>query len=143
MPTGPSSLQDQFLNLARKGALPVTLFLLKGVRLQGLISGFDAYSLTLTRGGEEQLVYKQGVSTILLRDQQPFAPPAPPRGDRQADFLRRRLGQGVRLHLVNGIALEGRLAGHGAYALLLEQARDLQLVFKHAIATVADAEPGA
>ncbi|MCJ8189846.1 RNA chaperone Hfq [Sphingomicrobium aestuariivivum] len=135
-----SSLQDQFLNLARKGGVPATIFLLKGVRLQGLISGFDAYSLTLQRDGHEQLVYKQGVSTVLLRDQAAFEVEGHTRGDRQDAFLTRRRGQSVKLFLLNGIALEGSLAGHDAYALLLQQGGDIQLVFKHAIATISDGQ---
>ncbi|WP_265562704.1 RNA chaperone Hfq [Sphingomicrobium arenosum] len=135
-----SSLQDQYLNLARTAGLPVTIFLLKGIRLQGHITGFDAYSLTLQRDGVEQLVYKQGISTLMLREANAFGTAAPTRGDRQDAFLTRRHGQGVKLFLVNGIALEGHLAGHDIYALLLEQGGDLQLVFKHAIATVSDME---
>src|SRR5688500_19710424 len=59
------SLQDLFLNGARRGKIPVTLFLMKGVKLQGVITWFDAFSLLLRRDGVSQLVYKHAISTIV------------------------------------------------------------------------------
>ena len=58
------SLQDAFLNLLRKNKTPVTMFLVKGVKLQGIVTWFDNFSILLRRDGQSQLVYKHAVSTI-------------------------------------------------------------------------------
>ena len=65
-PTGgkQQSLQDAFLNLLRKNKTPVTMFLVKGVKLQGIVTWFDNFSILLRRDGQSQLVYKHAVSTI-------------------------------------------------------------------------------
>ncbi len=67
VPTGGKgqSLQDQFLNLLRKNKTPVTMFLVKGVKLQGIVTWFDNFSILLRRDGQSQLVYKHAVSTIM------------------------------------------------------------------------------
>ena len=59
------SLQDHFLNSIRRSKSPVTIFLVKGVKLQGVITWFDAFSLLLRRDGGSQLVYKHSISTIM------------------------------------------------------------------------------
>src|SRR5260221_8726958 len=59
------SLQDHFLNSVRRAKLPVTIFLVKGVKLQGVVTWFDAFSLLLRREGAAQLVYKHSISTIM------------------------------------------------------------------------------
>lgn len=59
------SLQDTFLNQARKSKSHVTVFLVNGVKLQGIISWFDSFCLLLKRDGQVQLVYKHAVSTIM------------------------------------------------------------------------------
>lgn len=59
------NLQDVFLNTARRQHISVTLFLVNGVKLQGLISWFDNYSILLKRDGHIQLIYKHAVSTIM------------------------------------------------------------------------------
>src|SRR5438045_9776892 len=59
------SLQDHFLNSVRRAKQPVTIFLVKGVKLQGVITWFDAFSLLLRREGASQLVYKHSISTIM------------------------------------------------------------------------------
>ena len=51
------SLQDHFLNAVRKAKSPATIFLVKGVKLQGVITWFDAFSLLLRRDSSSQLVY--------------------------------------------------------------------------------------
>ena len=61
----PLSLQDHFLNSIRRAKSPVTIFLVKGVKLQGVITWFDAFSLLLRRDGASQLVYKHSISTIM------------------------------------------------------------------------------
>src|SRR5205823_11443511 len=59
------NLQDQFLNLLRKNKTPVTMFLVKGVKLQGIVTWFDNFSILLRRDGQSQLVYKHAISTIM------------------------------------------------------------------------------
>ena len=59
------NVQDVFLNHVRKGKAPVTVFLINGVKLQGIITWFDNFSLLLRRDGHTQLVYKHAVSTVM------------------------------------------------------------------------------
>lgn len=59
------NLQDAFLNNVRKEKNPVTVFLVNGVKLQGVISWFDNFCLLLRRDGSAQLVYKHAISTIM------------------------------------------------------------------------------
>lgn len=59
------NLQDAFLNLLRKNKIPVTMFLVKGVKLQGIVTWFDNFSILLRRDGQSQLVYKHAISTIM------------------------------------------------------------------------------
>ena len=65
MASSQSSLQDTFLNSVRKNKNPVTLFLVNGVKLQGVITWFDNFSVLLRREGTVQLVYKHAISTIM------------------------------------------------------------------------------
>ena len=65
MPDKQSSLQDVFLNTVRRSKLPITMFLVKGVKLQGVITWFDNFSVLLRRDGQTQLVYKHAISTIM------------------------------------------------------------------------------
>jgi host factor-I protein len=135
------NLQDLFLNACRKSRAPVTIFLVKGIKLSGVITGFDAFSLLLRRDGQSQLVYKHAVSTIV---------PA------QVHVLSNEEGQGttrvslqdqlllsaereqaaVTLYLMNGVMLQGRLEAHDQFALLVSRAGQQQLVYKHAISTL-------
>ena len=59
------NLQDVFLNQIRKQHVSVTIFLVNGVKLQGVITWFDSYSILLKREGHVQLIYKHAVSTIM------------------------------------------------------------------------------
>lgn len=59
------NLQDVFLNNTRKQKIPVTIFLVNGVKLQGNITWFDNFSVLLRREGNVQLVYKHAISTIM------------------------------------------------------------------------------
>ena len=59
------NLQDVFLNQMRKQHEAVTIFLINGVKLQGIITWFDNYSMLLKRDGHIQLVYKHAISTIM------------------------------------------------------------------------------
>ena len=65
MASSQSILQDTFLNSVRKNRNPVTLFLVNGVKLQGVITWFDNFSVLLRREGTVQLVYKHAISTIM------------------------------------------------------------------------------
>jgi len=59
------NLQDTFLNYVRKNKVPLTIFLVNGVKLQGVVSWFDNFCLLLRRDGHSQLVYKHAISTIM------------------------------------------------------------------------------
>ena len=59
------NLQDTFLNACRKSKAPLTIFLVNGVKLQGIISWFDNFCVLLRRDGHSQLVYKHAISTIM------------------------------------------------------------------------------
>ena len=59
------NLQDAFLNHVRKQKIQVTIFLVNGVKLQGVITWFDSFSLLLRRDAQSQLVYKSAISTIM------------------------------------------------------------------------------
>ena len=59
------NVQDVFLNYVRKNKTSVTVFLVNGVKLQGVISSFDNFSMLLRRDGHVQLVYKHAVSTVM------------------------------------------------------------------------------
>ena len=59
------NLQDVFLNHVRKQKIPVTVFLVNGVKLQGIITWFDNFCVLLRRDGHSQLVYKHAISTVM------------------------------------------------------------------------------
>lgn len=59
------NVQDVFLNYVRKEKTPVTVFLVNGVKLQGMISAFDTFCVLLKRDGHVQLVYKHAISTVM------------------------------------------------------------------------------
>ena len=59
------NLQDVFLNTVRKNKTPVTVFLVNGVKLQGIITWFDNFCVLLRRDGHSQLVYKHAISTVM------------------------------------------------------------------------------
>ncbi len=58
------NIQDVFLNQLRKENIPVTVFLLNGFQLRGLIKGFDNFTIILETEGKQQLVYKHAISTF-------------------------------------------------------------------------------
>lgn len=60
-----NNLQDTFLNHVRKAKIPLTVFLVNGVKLQGIVSWFDNFCLLLRRDGHSQLVYKHAISTVM------------------------------------------------------------------------------
>jgi len=59
------NIQDVFLNRIRKEKHTVTVFLVNGVKLQGIVTWFDNFSLLLRRDSQVQLVYKHAISTIM------------------------------------------------------------------------------
>lgn len=145
----PLSLQDHFLNGVRKLRAPVTIFLVKGVKLQGVITWFDAFSLLLRRDSASQLIYKHAISTIM-----PLHPPAielkdfaAPAGGARASLQDLFLAAGAReqaamtVFLVNGVMLQGHVAGFDQFCVLLERDEQLQLVYKHAISTLQPPHP--
>ncbi|MEM7291340.1 MAG: RNA chaperone Hfq [Pseudomonadota bacterium] len=65
MPEKNQNLQDAFLNEVRKQKIPLTIFLVNGVKLNGVVSWFDNFCVLLRRDGISQLVYKHAISTIM------------------------------------------------------------------------------
>lgn len=59
------NLQDVFLNLARKNKMPLTMFLMNGFQLRGIVTGFDNFTVVLDSEGKQQLIYKHAISTII------------------------------------------------------------------------------
>jgi host factor-I protein len=59
------NLQDTFLNSVRKTKTPLTIYLVNGVKLQGVVAWFDNFCVLLRRDGQAQLVYKHAISTIM------------------------------------------------------------------------------
>lgn len=142
------NLQDTFLNLLRKNKIPVTMFLVKGVKLQGIVTWFDNFSILLRRDGQSQLVYKHAISTIMpgqLLDPQQFQ--ARPGGKKQKqlqDVFLSRVAEAevqVTMFLVNGVMLQGRIAAYDLFCMLLERDGAVQLAYKHAVSTIQPAVP--
>ena len=137
------NLQDIFLNHLRKQKTPVTMFLVKGVKLQGIVTWFDNFSILLRRDGQTQLVYKHAISTIMPT--QPVDAAMFEIGDEQKGkrmlqdvFLAsvRDAGAQVTMFLINGVMLQGRIAAYDLFCMLLEREGYVQLAYKHAISTV-------
>ena len=142
------NLQDAFLNLLRKNKTPVTMFLVKGVKLQGIVTWFDNFSILLRRDGQSQLVYKHAISTIMPGqpiDAEQFASQGSNKKQRllQDVFLSRvsEVGVQVTMFLVNGVMLQGRIASYDLFCMLLERDGFVQLAYKHAVSTIQPAAP--
>ena len=60
------NIQDSFLNTARKERVNITIYLLSGVKLTGRIRSFDKYSVVLEANGQEQLIFKHAISTVVM-----------------------------------------------------------------------------
>ena len=143
------NLQDQFLNLIRKNKVPVTMFLVKGVKLQGIITWFDNFSILLRRDGQSQLVYKHAISTIMPSqpiDADMFGVAA--EGGKKVRLLQdvflssvRQAAVQVTMFLVNGVMLQGRVAAYDLFCLLLEREGYVQLAYKHAVSTIQPVTP--
>jgi host factor-I protein len=148
MSARPLSLQDHFLNSVRRAKLPVTIFLVKGVKLQGVITWFDSFSLLLRRESASQLVYKHSISTIMPAEPPPGFVATRPLVDGakaalQDVFLAAavRDAERITLFLVNGVMLQGAVTGFDQFSVVLERGSQIQLVYKHAISTLQPANP--
>lgn len=142
------TLQDLFLNSVRKSKTPVTMFLVKGVKLQGIVTWFDNFSILLRRDGHSQLIYKHAISTIMPAGLIDLAAiievGEPPRKPTLQDvFLGavKRSDDSVTMFLINGVMLQGYVAGFDLFCMLLTREGMAQLVYKHAISTVQPAKP--
>jgi len=146
---GGQNLQDQFLNLLRKNKVPVTMFLVKGVKLQGIVTWFDNFSILLRRDGQSQLVYKHAISTIMPStpiDVRPFS--AGTDGGKKVRLLQdvflssiRDAAVQVTMFLINGVMLQGRVAAYDLFCMLLEREGYVQLAYKHAVSTIQPVTP--
>ncbi|MCB2067992.1 MAG: RNA chaperone Hfq [Erythrobacter sp.] len=144
-----ANLQDLFLNQLRRDKTPVTMFLVKGVKLQGIVTWFDNFSILLRRDGQSQLVYKHAISTIMPgnpMDAEQFGPG--PDGGRKQRLLQdiflsrvRDAAVQVTMFLVNGVMLQGRIASYDLFCMLLEREGYVQLAYKHAVSTIQPAVP--
>jgi len=150
MPEKNASLQDLFLNALRRSKTPVTMFLVKGVKLQGIVTWFDNFSVLLRRDGQSQLIYKHAISTIMpsgtididaildtIGEAQKKAPLL------QEIFLNavRKSDEPVTMFLVNGVMLQGYITAFDLFCMLLQRDGMAQLVYKHAVSTVQPAHP--
>jgi host factor-I protein len=139
------SLQDHFLNSVRRAKLPVTIFLVKGVKLQGVVTWFDAFSLLLRREGAAQLVYKHSISTIMPGETPADFVPTTAAESAKASLQDQFLGAAARdkermtLFLINGVMLQGAVSGFDQFSVVLERGGQIQLVYKHAISTLQPA----
>lgn len=59
-----TSLQDLFLNASRRDRIPVTVFLINGFQIKGMVRGFDNFTVVVDSDGKQQLIYKSAISTI-------------------------------------------------------------------------------
>jgi host factor-I protein len=142
------SLQDQFLNSVRRSKTPVTIFLMKGVKLQGIITWFDAFSMLLRRDGGAQLLYKHAISTIMPSAvpeglPEPAAAAAGKKLALQDVFLAaaHRQKEAMTIFLVNGVMLQGTVRGFDQFSILLERGGQVQIIYKHAVSTLQPAHP--
>ncbi|WP_294292837.1 RNA chaperone Hfq [uncultured Sphingomonas sp.] len=145
-----TSLQDLFLNALRKSKTPVTMFLVKGVKLQGIVTWFDNFSVLLRRDGQSQLIYKHAISTIMPSGPLDVAGIVETIGESssrnpglQEIFLNavRKQEESVTMFLVNGVMLQGGIAAFDLFCMLLHREGMAQLVYKHAVSTIQPANP--
>lgn len=139
------NVQDVFLNHVRKSKTPVTVFLVNGVKLQGVITWFDNFSVLLRRDGQSQLIYKHAISTIMPSGPMDLAGIIESVGEAQRKqpllqeiFLNavRKSEDSVTMFLINGVMLQGQIAGFDLFCMLLQREGMAQLVYKHAVSTI-------
>ncbi len=70
---GNINLQDIFLNQVRKENILITIYLINGFQLKGIVKGFDNYTIVLESNGKQQLIYKHAISTISPNTQVNFS----------------------------------------------------------------------
>ena len=143
-----NNLQDIFLNTLRKSKTPVTMFLVKGVKLQGIITWFDNFSVLLRRDGQSQLIYKHAISTVMPAHALDMSDVEKGMEDRKSALLQdiflsavRKQREPVTMFLVNGVMLQGEIAAYDLFCMMLRRDGFSQLVYKHAISTVQPANP--
>jgi host factor-I protein len=143
-----NNLQDIFLNQLRKAKTPVTMFLVKGVKLQGIITWFDNFSVLLRRDGQSQLIYKHAISTIMPSGTIELPASASDENAKKFKGLQdvflaaiQRDRVPVTMFLVNGVMLQGEVAAYDLFCMLLQRDGMTQLVYKHAISTVQPVHP--
>ena len=145
-----TSLQDLFLNALRKSKTPVTMFLVKGVKLQGIVTWFDNFSVLLRRDGQSQLIYKHAISTIMPAGPMDLAGIVGQAGEgtKKAPLLQdiflsavRKSEDPVTMFLVNGVMLQGAIASFDLFCMLLQRDGMVQLVYKHAVSTIQPSRP--
>ncbi|QJU59413.1 RNA chaperone Hfq [Sphingomonas sp. AP4-R1] len=143
-----NNLQDVFLNTLRKSKTPVTMFLVKGVKLQGIITWFDNFSVLLRRDGQSQLIYKHAISTVMPAHPVDLAEIDKAFEDKKSQLLQeiflaavRKSADPVTMFLVNGVMLQGEIAAYDLFCMLLRRDGMSQLVYKHAISTVQPMRP--
>lgn len=143
-----TSLQDLFLNSLRRSKVPVTMFLVKGVKLQGIVTWFDNFSVLLRRDGQSQLIYKHAISTIMPAGPVDLSALLDAAGEFQHKnpvlqeiFLNavRKAQENVTMFLVNGVMLQGKVAAYDLFCMLLEREGYVQLAYKHAVSTIQPA----
>ena len=141
-PPTATPLADTFIEGLIEGDVPVSIFLLNNIKLQGTVEAHDTDTVSLF-GTVSQLVYKGAISTIVpsrnidafptnsLRWGHPTKTPV------EDEFLEALIENRavVSVYLINGIELHGSIAAHGPESLLLRNAVS-QLVFKHAVSTI-------
>lgn len=144
------SLQDHFLNALRRSKTPVTMFLVKGVKLQGIVTWFDNFSVLLRRDGQSQLIYKHAISTIMPGGPFDIGPLLDAVGEvqRKSPLLQelflsavRKSEDAVTMFLINGVMLQGQIAGFDLFCMLLQREGMVQLVYKHAVSTIQPTGP--
>ena len=118
------------------------------MKLQGIVTWFDNFSILLRRDGQSQLVYKHAVSTIM-----PGQPMDAGQFGSRGSNAKQRLLQDVFLarvresetqvtmFLVNGVMLQGQIAAYDLFCMLLERDGYVQLAYKHAVSTIQPATP--
>jgi len=147
-----NNLQDMFLNGLRRSKTPVTMFLVKGVKLQGIITWFDNFSVLLRRDGQAQLIYKHAISTIMPAQPMDLADienAFVEQQDKKKPVLLqevflgavRRAHEPVTMFLINGVMLQGEIAAFDLFCMLLQRDGMVQLVYKHAISTIQPERP--
>jgi len=78
-----SNIQEIFLNFVRKNKTPLTMFLVNGIKLQGVVIGFDSFCVMLRRDNHVQVVYKHAISTIMPNEPVKLQPGEEPETEKE------------------------------------------------------------